>query len=42
MKKLYFINCGKYRKLEKAKIPYLLEKIEKNISSLYYLQEVQE
>ena len=42
MKKLYFIDCGKYRKLEKPKIPYLLEKIEKNTSSFYYLQEVQE
>ena len=27
MKKLYFIICGKYRKFEKPKISYLLEKI---------------
>ena len=26
MKKLYCIICGKYRKLEKPKISYLLEK----------------
>ena len=26
MKKLYCIICGKYRKFEKPKIPYLLEK----------------
>ena len=25
MKKLYYLNCGKYRKLEKSKILYLLE-----------------
>ena len=27
MKKLYCIICGKYRKFEKSKISYLLEKI---------------
>ena len=27
MKKLYFVICGKYKKLEKTKISYLLEKI---------------
>ena len=27
MKKLYCIICGKYRKFEKPKIPYLLKKI---------------
>ena len=27
MKKLYCIICGKYRKFEKPKISYLLEKI---------------
>ena len=26
MKKLYFVICGKYRKFEKPKISYLLEK----------------
>ena len=26
MKKLYFVICGKYRKLEKPKASYLLEK----------------
>ena len=26
MKKLYCVTCGKYRKFEKPKIPYLLEK----------------
>ena len=26
MKKLYYVICGKYRKLEKPKISYLLEK----------------
>ena len=35
MKKLYCVICGKYRKSEKSKISYLLEK---NISSFYYLQ----
>ena len=33
MKKLYCVICGKYRKLEKPKIPYLLEKIN---SSNYF------
>ena len=27
MKKLYCVICGKYRKFEKAKISYILEKI---------------
>ena len=27
MKKLYFVICGNFRKFEKAKISYLLEKI---------------
>ena len=26
MKKLYCVICGKYRNIEKPKIPYLLEK----------------
>ena len=26
MKKLYYVICGKYRKLEKPKISYLLQK----------------
>ena len=26
MKKLYCVNCSKYKKFEKAKITYLLEK----------------
>ena len=39
MKNLYCVICSKYKKFEKAKISYLLEK---NVSSFYYLQQVQE
>ena len=37
MKKLYYVICGKYRKLEKSKISYLLEKtlVISNICSKY-------
>ena len=35
MKKLYCVICGKYRKIEKPKMPYFFEK--KNICSFYYL-----
>ena len=38
MKTLYYVICGKYRKFEKPKVPYLL----KNTSAFYYLQYVQE
>ena len=39
MKKLYCVICHKYRKFEKPKISYLLEK---SISSFYYLQHIKE
>ena len=35
----YCVICGNYRKFEKPRISYLLEK---NISSFYFLQQVQE
>ena len=35
IKTLYCVICGKYRKFEKPKTSYLLEK---NISSFYHLQ----
>ena len=39
MKKLSCVICHKYRKFEKPKLSYLLEK---SISSFYYLQHVKE
>ena len=39
MKKLYFVILGKHRKVKNPKTSYILEK---NISSFYSLQEVQE